>query len=518
MHTATTTRVLAMLAALCLLAIGCADETATADAAETTTPDDAEGSAQDEPSADPTEEATQEPTEEPTEEEPSEEPTDEPTEEPTEEPDDGPSDEPNEPTEPAEEHEPVDPDDLRTLGGAAQVFTHAENQFELEHWLHYTWFENAFRPIDAPNAIWANKGELWDDMVDAVWDAAVEDHADQLVTDEWIWWTEDEETAMPSYGIYPRLIDEIPDDGVLLWAWVAIHPDEGGRYAPDVAVYGVQIDAEETEPRIWHGEVAQVFGGDCVVNGELTWDLADGEITETINACDAFAEVEPRDIDVEVADADDEPAEPAEDSEEPIDDEDLTGPDALRVPGGPAHLFLHAERIFAAAAGDEPVDDGGRNNYYNQTFRPAPHENAMWADKPGLWNEMVDAVWELAVEQHGEQLSDYEGSVWLADEGGAQPSYGINPLPWQSGPDDPLDLFRMWVSIEPADPDAELPDVAVYLVKFDVDEVEPRLWDGQVEQVVGSCVMSGDLPFASNEMDDALLACEGFEELMVSEP
>ncbi len=158
--------------------------------------------------------------------------------------------------------------------------------------------------------------------------------------------------------------------------------------------------------------------------------------------------------------------------------------DALRALDEPAEPLL-------PAAQQAQITNPTHARWYN-AWGPSSFTNPEWeySNKAELWDQIVDLVWEDAVQRYGDRLYDKHGTVW---PGSNTSSYAVWGWSGHEAAGGYGQMDQVSVGLDPAQEGQRRPDVAVYLVQIRVTEEGPDLFQGELHRIAPPFEMSGEL-------------------------
>ncbi|MBA2319402.1 MAG: hypothetical protein H0V93_16720 [Euzebyales bacterium] len=171
---------------------------------------------------------------------------------------------------------------LAEPGGPAEVFGPAEQVADLESPLHQRWWRD-FKPapVTDPEWEWANKEELWNAVVAAVWDDAVSRYENRIHPLPGTVFPGNDRSGNAVWAWASHT--ERPRFGYLGLASVALTSETPGQRRPDLAVYWYQVKVTPTDdPHRFVGELHRVYDP-FEMPGTIPWTgYEGGEVSEFI--------------------------------------------------------------------------------------------------------------------------------------------------------------------------------------------------------------------------------------------
>ncbi len=160
-------------------------------------------------------------------------------------------------------------DALRALDRPAEVLLPAAQQGDITNPLHARWY-NAWGPASftQPEWEWANKAELWDQIVDLVWEDAVQRYGDRLYDRHGTVWPGSNTSSYAVWGWSGH--HESGGYGHIGQVRVGLDPSQEGQRRPDVGLYTIQIRVSEEGPGLFRGELHRI-APPFEMSGELVW-------------------------------------------------------------------------------------------------------------------------------------------------------------------------------------------------------------------------------------------------------
>lgn len=160
--------------------------------------------------------------------------------------------------------------------------------------------------------------------------------------------------------------------------------------------------------------------------------------------------------------------------------------EAWREPGA-------AGEVFAPANRQEEITNEAHTRWY-ELFRPESRTRMpdwYWSNKEQLWDQLADAVVEMAAEDFGTRLRGQPGTVW---PGADTPANGLFTYASHTNPPGTYGWFGVArVGIEPDDARQARPDVGLYVLQVRVDATEdPDAWVGELHRIEGPAIASGE--------------------------